>query len=303
MKKIIKRIKNNRSIQTLRDEIFTVPGYKIIIGLIIVFIYVIMAIFAPYIATHDPEKMSDKEELTLNTPSSEHLFGTTYMGMDLFSRTIYGSRIALTVVALATAAAMSVGIPLGLISGYLGGKGDRALVLVMDAMYSFPSIVLAILVVTAIGQGITPAIAAVSVVYVPQYFRIIRNHVMSVKEEVFVKAAKAIGSPSKDTILKYILPNVSQSIPVVLTLNAADGLLTLAGLSFLGLGVKSPTPSWGFDLNNAWSYMSITNSYPQVWYYSLIPGIFIVTLIIGFTLIGEGLNDILNPQLREGKRK
>jgi len=198
---------------------------------------------------------------------------------------------------------MSVGIPLGLISGYLGGKGDRALVLVMDAMYSFPSIVLAILVVTALGRGITPAIAAVSVVYVPQYFRIIRNHVMSVKEEVFVKAARAIGSPGKDTILKYILPNVSQSIPVVLTLNAADGILTLAGLSFLGLGIKPPTPSWGYDLNRAWNLMSVTNSYPQVWYYSLIPGIFIVTLIIGFTLVGEGLNDILNPQLREGKRK
>ena len=301
IEEIIENIKNNKSIQTLREEIFTVSGYKIIIGLVVVLIYVGMAIFAPLITQYDPTQSMVGGYL--EQPSGDHWFGTTYLGRDLYSRIIYGSRVALTVVMLATAAAMSVGIPMGLISGYMGGKGDRALVLVMDAMYSFPSIVLAILVVVALGQGMVPAIAAVSVVYIPQYFRIIRNHVMSVKEEVFVKAAKAIGSPSKDTILRYILPNVSQSIPVVLTLNAADGILTLAGLSFLGLGIKPPSPSWGYDLNKAWGLMTVTKSYPQVWYYSLLPGIFIVTLIVGFTLVGEGLNDILNPQLREGKRQ
>lgn len=302
MKKLsLENIKKNKSIQTLREELFTVSGYKVIIGLIIVLIYLIMAIFAPWIAPYDPTEMGVGERL--ETPSGDHLLGTTYLGRDLFSRIVYGSRIALTVVLAAAAIAMSIGIPLGLISGYMGGKSDRALVLVMDAMYSFPGIVLAILIVNAIGQGMWPVMGAVSVVYIPQYFRITRNHVMSVKKEAFVKAAKAVGSSTKDTILKYILPNVSQSIPVIMTLNMADGLLTLAGLSFLGLGIPPPQPSWGYDLNSAWGYLTVAETWPQVWYYSVVPGVVIVVLIIGFTLVGEGLNDILNPQLREGRRR
>lgn len=299
--KMIESFKKQPSIRTLREELFTVSGYKVIIGFTIVMFFVFIAIFAPFLSNYDPEKISVGEKL--ETPSSDFWFGTTFLGRDLYSRVLYGTRIALTVVFAATAIAMSVGITMGLISGYAAGKSDRALVLVMDALYSFPGILLAILIIAAIGQGIEPTVAAVSVVYIPQYFRITRNHVMSVKQEVFVKAAKAIGSPSKDTILKYILPNVSQSIPVILTLNAADGILTLAGLSFLGLGIVPPTPSWGYDLRVAWSYLSSADLYPQIWYYSLIPGIFIVVLIVGFTLLGEGLNDILNPQLREGKRQ
>ncbi|MFW6142454.1 MAG: ABC transporter permease [Candidatus Saliniplasma sp.] len=298
---IWEKIKKNKSVRTLREEIYTVSGYKIIIGLVIVLFYIGLAIAAPLLATHDPTQMEVGDDL--EEPSEEFLFGTTDLGQDLYSRMIYGSRTALAVVVLATAIAMSIGIPLGLISGYIGGKGDRITLLVMDAMYSFPSIVLAILIVVALGAGIYPAAAAVSVVYIPQYFRIIRNHVMSIKKETFVKSAKAIGSSKKDTIIKYILPNVSQSIPVIMTLNAADGILTLAGLSFLGLGIKPPNPSWGYDLNSAWSLLSIADNNPQVWYYSLIPGLAIVLLIVGFTLLGEGLNDILNPQLREGKRQ
>ncbi|MFW6304849.1 MAG: ABC transporter permease [Candidatus Saliniplasma sp.] len=298
---IWEKIKKNKSVRILREEIYTVSGYKVIIGLVIVLFYVGLAIAAPLLATHDPTQLGAGPDL--ETPSGEFFFGTTDLGQDLYSRILFGTRTALTVVLLATAIAMSIGIPLGLISGYVGGKGDRVTLLVMDAMYSFPSIVLAILVVVALEPGILPASAAVSVVYIPQYFRIIRNHVMSIKNEAFVKSAKAVGSSKKDTILKYILPNVSQSIPVILTLNAADGILTLAGLSFLGLGVQPPNPSWGYDLNSAWSLLSIADNNPQVWYYSLIPGVAIVLLIVGFTLLGEGLNDILNPQLREGKRQ
>lgn len=300
-KSIWEKIKKNKSVRILREEIYTVSGYKVIIGLVIVLFYIGIAIAAPLLATHDPTQMEVGDDL--EEPSDEFLLGTTDLGQDLYSRMIYGSRVALAVVALATAIAMSIGVPLGLLSGYIGGKGDRIILLVMDAMYSFPSIVLAILIVVALGPGIYPAAAAVSVVYIPQYFRIIRNHVMSIKKETFVKSAKAIGSSNKDTIIKYILPNVSQSIPVIMTLNAADGILTLAGLSFLGLGIEPPNPSWGYDLNSAWSLLSVADRIPQVWYYSLIPGVAIVVLIVGFTLLGEGLNDILNPQLREGKRK
>lgn len=300
LEKQIEKIKKQPSIRALREELFTVSGYKVIIGFVIVMFFIFIAIFAPLLSNYDPEERVAEK---LQEPNSDHWFGTTRLGRDLYSRVIYGTRIALMVVFAATAIAMSVGITLGLISGYTAGKSDRALVLVMDALYAFPGILLAILIIAAIGKGIWPAAIAVSVVYTPQYFRITRNHVMSVKQEVFVKAAKAIGSPGKDTILKYILPNVSQSIPVILTLNAADGILTLAGLSFLGLGIEPPTPSWGYDLNKAWGMLSTADLYPQVWYYSVIPGVIIVVVIVGFTLLGEGLNDILNPQLREGKRQ
>ncbi|OKY77512.1 MAG: ABC-type dipeptide/oligopeptide/nickel transport system, permease component [Candidatus Methanohalarchaeum thermophilum] len=290
-----------KSLKQIRDEINTVSGYKIIIGTSIVLFFLFIAFAAPHLTQWDPEKQGVGPRL--EKPSGEHKLGTTYMGYDLFSRTLFGTRTALSVVLIATALAMAIGIPLGLISGYIGGYSDRLMVLITDALYSFPGILLALLVAAILGGGIINAALAVSVVYIPQYFRVIRNHVMSVKEELYVKGAEAIGSPKRDTIIKYILPNVSQSIPVILTLNAADGVLTLAGLSFLGFGITPPTPSWGYDLKTASSYLGLAESYPEVWYWSLVPGLAIVVLILGFTLLGEGLNDILNPKLREGRRR
>ncbi len=290
-----------KSLKQIKKEINTVSGYKIIIGTLIVLFFLFIAVMAPHLTQWNPEKSDVGPRL--ETPSDEHPLGTTYLGFDLFSRTLFGTRTALSVVLVATGMAMSIGVPLGLFSGYIGGYGDRIMVLVTDALYSFPGILLALLIAAVLGGGIINAALAVSVVYIPQYFRVIRNHVMSVKEELYVKSAEAIGSPKRDTILKYIFPNVSQSIPVILTLNAADGVLTLAGLSFLGFGITPPTPSWGYDLKTASSYLGLAKTYPEVWYWSLVPGLAIVTLILGFTLLGEGLNDILNPKLREGRRR
>ncbi len=284
----------------LKDELFTVSGLRIWVGVAIVLFYVFVAVFAPVLSPFDPEELGVGPPLAL--PDSTYRFGTTYLGYDLYSRTIYGTRTALSIVAAASLMAVSVGVPLGLVSGYLGGRFDRAAVLVMDSVYSFPSLILAIVIAAVLGGGMFNAAVAVSVIYVPQYFRVTRNHTLSVREETFVEAARALGASRADIIRRYIFPNVSQSIPVILTLNSADAILTLAGLSFLGFGITPPKPFWGLDISEAWRYLTLTADYPQVWWWTAVPGLAIVILIIGFTLLGEGLNDVLNPQLREGQR-
>jgi len=289
-----------RTWAALRSELFTISGLRIVIGLTIVVFYVLVAVLAPVLSPFDPEKLGVGE--MLQTPDSTYHFGTTYLGYDLYSRTIYGTRTALEIVLMATLIAVLIGVPLGLISGYLGGWLDRILVLIMDSVYSFPDLILAIVIAAVLGSGLLNAAVAVSVVYIPQYFRVTRNHTLSVREETFVEAARALGASKLDIIRRYIFPSVSQSIPVILTVNSADAILTLAGLSFLGFGITPPKPFWGLDISEAWRYMTMTRDYPQVWWWTAIPGFAIVILIVGFTLLGEGLNDILNPQLRESQR-
>lgn len=290
----------HRTWAILRSELFTPSGVKILVGVAIVLFYLLVAVFAPALSSYDPEELGVGGRLA--TPDADHPFGTTYLGYDLLSRTLYGTRTALEIVLLASVIALLIGVPLGLISGYLGGWPDRVLVLVMDSVYSFPDLILAIVIAAVLGSGMVNAAVAVSVVYIPQYFRVTRNHTLSVREESFVEAARALGASKLDIIRRYIFPNVSQSIPVILTLNSADAILTLAGLSFLGFGITPPKPFWGLDVSEAWRYLTMTKEYPQVWWWTAIPGLAIVALIIGFTLLGEGLNDILNPQLRENQR-
>lgn len=284
----------------LKGELFTVSGLRILIGAAIVLFYIFVAVFAPVLSPFDPEQLNVGPALAL--PDSTYHFGTTYLGYDLYSRTIYGTRTALSVVLLASIMAVLIGVPLGLLSGYLGGWFDRIAVLVMDSVYSFPDLILAIVIAAVLGGGMVNASIAVAAVYIPQYFRVTRNHTLSVREETFVEAARALGASRLDIIRRYIFPNVSQSIPVILTLNSADAILTLAGLSFLGFGITPPKPFWGLDISQAWRYLTMTSTYPQVWWWTAIPGCAIVILIVGFTLLGEGLNDILNPQLRENQR-
>ncbi len=196
-----------------------------------------------------------------------------------------------------------IGVPLGLISGYVGGKLDRALVLIMDALFAFPylllAIVIAFLLSDKIGQGIFSAAVAITVVYIPQYFRVVRNHVISVREEPYVEAARALGAKPTTIIRRYVLQNVIQNVPAIATLNAADAILTLAGLGFLGYGIQ-PTDAaeWGYDLNRA-----IDDAGAGIWWTGLFPGLAIVLLVTGFTLVGEGLNDVLNPVIRSRRIK
>ena len=283
------------------------PKWVLYIGLTIVAMFVVFAIFAPLISRYSFDQYQTAGGVRFaksGAPSSAHWFGTNIMNTDVFSHIIYGSRTALEVVVIAVVVSLLVGVPLGLFSGYFGGKLDRALVLVMDAMFAFPSLLLAIIVAFLLqGKfdflgpgfgGIMSAALSITVIYVPQYFRVIRNSVISVREETYVEAAQVLGAKPRTVIARYVFGNVIQNVPVIATLNAADALLTLAGLGFLGYGVQ-PTQAaeWGYDLQRALGEAS-----GGIWWTSVYPGLAIVLLVTGLTLVGESLNDLLNPTLR-----
>ena len=257
--------------------------------------FVVMAVLAPLVAPYGEAQYRDLPQL--GRPSADHWFGTTNLRYDVFSRVVYGTRLAFQVVILSTALAMVVGVPLGLVAGYSGRRLDRVLVLLMDAMYAFPSLLLAIVAAFAlarfVGQGVPAAALSISVIYVPQYFRVVRNHTLAVREETFVEAARAMGAPRRTIVGRYVLFNVVQSVPVIFTVNAADAILTLAALGFLGYGVPIPAAEWGYDISRAIG--DVANGF---WWTSLFPGLFILALVTGLTLLGEGINDIVNPLLR-----
>ena len=273
----------------------------LISGSVIVGVFVIVAIFAPLIAPYGFDQVSDAAGRfpKQGHPDSAHLLGTTVQSTDVLSRIIWGTRTAIEVVLVAVIFSLLIGVPLGLISGYVGGRLDRALVLIMDALFAFPYILLAIVIAfllsDSIGQGIFSAAIAITVVYIPQYFRVVRNHVISVREENYVEAARALGAPRRTIIIRYVFNNVIQNVPAIATLNAADAIATLAALGFLGYGIQ-PTEAaeWGYDLQRA-----IDDAGAGIWWTGLFPGLAIVLLITGFTLVGEGINDTLNPLVRE----
>lgn len=233
----------------------------------------------------------------LQSPSGDHLFGTTKEQFDVLARVIEGTQLAFAVVAIAVSIAMVIGVFLGLVSGYRGGRIDRVLVTAMDAVYAFPSLVLAIIVsfilVTYVTPGVPSAAAAVGLVYIPQYFRVVRNHTLSVKQEPFVEAARSFGAKNRTVLGRYVFFNVVQTVPVILTLNAADAILVLASLGFLGYGVQPPKAEWGYDISQA-----VNDVAGGIWWTALFPGLAIVLLVTALTLLGEGLNDVINPLLR-----
>ncbi len=232
-------------------------------------------------------------------PSSDHWFGTNDQFYDVLSRVIWGARTALEVVALSLVISLIVGVPMGLLSGYVGGWLDRVLVFVMDALYAFPSLLLAIvfsfLLSGLLGGGVVAAALSITVIYVPQYFRVVRNTTLSAKEATYVEAARAIGARHSTIMRRYVFGNVIQSVPVIGTLNAADALLTLAGLGFLGFGIQpNEAAEWGYDLSRA-----LDDAGAGIWWTALFPGLAIVLLVTGLTLVGEGLNETVNPTLRK----
>ncbi|ASA77928.1 ABC transporter permease [Thermococcus sp. 5-4] len=263
------------------------PGRGMLIfGIIIVLIVVIMAIFAPWIAPYDPTQSSDD---VFAPPSWDHLMGTNRLGQDMFSRIVWGSRVVLYVVFIATLLSMAIGIPLGLLSGYHGGKIDRTLSVIMDSIYAFPALILAMVIAVVLGPSPINTAIAISFVYVPTYFRMVRGQTLSFTGQLFVEAAHAIGARDKEVMFKYILPNLAPTILVVFTLSVADAILTEAGLSFLGLSVTPPTPDWGYDLRVGQPFL--LDGY---WWLVFFPGIMIMLLAMAFALIGEALSERLS---------
>jgi peptide/nickel transport system permease protein len=261
------------------------------IGLVILIFYIFLAFFSPQIAPYDP---TERVGRSLTSPSSEFWFGTDNLGRDVFSRVVYGARIALTIAFVSVVIASVVGIPLGLLSGFVGGIFDRIMTIIMDAIYSFPGLILAIAIAAFLGPGIMNIAISIAVVYIPTYFRVIRNQVSSVKNELYVDGARAIGASNLSILGRYILPNVLPSVVVVLSMNLADAIMTEAGLSFLGLGIAPPTPDWGFDLSNGQRFIL-----SGAWWALTFPGVAIMTVTLGFSMFSEGLNEMLNPTIRE----
>jgi peptide/nickel transport system permease protein len=225
-------------------------------------------------------------------PSGAHWFGTTRLGYDVLSRTVFGSQAALQVVVLATVLSLAIGVPLGMVSGYLGGRLDRLLLFLMDTIYTLPGLLLSVTLAFVVGRGVVNAAIALSIAYVPQYYRVVRNHTVSVKTELFIEAAQAMGASTWAILSRYLFLNVVQSVPVLFTLNAADAILTLGGLGFLGLGLPEETAEWGYDLRQALDGLSTGG----IWWTTLFPGLAMTLMVVGLSLLGEGLNDWLNPK-------
>ena len=222
------------------------------------------------------------------------LLGTDNYGRDVLSRVISGAQTVLGIAILAALMSAAVGVPLGLLSGFFGGFPDRALSLIMDSLYSFPGLILAIAMAALLGPSVLNVAIAIAVIYVPVYFRLVRGKVLSVKEELYVEAARSLGARALTILGLYIFPNVIPSIVVVFSLNVADSIMTEAGLSFLGLGPPPPTPDWGFDLSAGKRFVPA-----GYWWIITYPGLMIALLTLGFSMLGEGLNEILNPRLTE----
>ncbi len=223
----------------------------------------------------------------------------------MFSRVIWGAQTALLVIIAAIACSIFLGIALGLVAGYFGGWLDRILVVIADAIYAFPSLLLAIVmsIVISHGQsslwsGVMATALSITVVFVPQYLRVIRAEVVRVRQEPFVESAKVIGVPTGRILLRHVLRNSTRSLPVVITLNASEALLTLAGLGFLGFGIEATSAAeWGYDLNR-----SVADVTSGIWWTSIFPGVAIVLVVLGITLVGESLNDLSDPRLRTRRR-
>ena len=260
-------------------------------GFIILSFYIIAVFFMLFF---DSFNLLEFSETALNNqiyapPSISHLCGTDRLGRDVCLRTLQGSTIAFEVVFLSLFFSLLVGLPLGLISGYFGGYIDKFLSIVMDTIFSIPVILLSVVIAFILGRGVINAAFALCIVYSPQYFRLIRNQTLLIKSENYVEAANISGVSTITVIIKYIFPNVITPLPVLLTLNAADSVLVLGSLGFLGLGVPANVPEWGSDLN-----LALTALPTGIWWTALYPGFAMFFLVLALSFIGEDLEESFN---------
>ncbi|WP_126429123.1 ABC transporter permease [Brevibacillus marinus] len=263
-----------------------------VIGALIILTLIVVAIFAPQIAPFDPNEQNyDK---ILLPPGGEHLFGTDDLGRDIFSRVVYGARISIQAALISVGIAMLIGVPIGLLSGYYRGFWDEWIVMRwVDAMQAFPFLILALAISAVLGSGFGNAMLAIGIGFAPAFIRITRGQVLSLRNMEYIQAARSVGVKDARIIFRHILPNAMNPIMIQATLAMASGIIAEASLSYLGLGVTPPTPSWGSMLNQAQSLMSVA---PYATFY---PGIAIFLVVLGFNLLGDGLQQVLDPRARK----
>jgi len=261
-----------------------------LVGLGIVLALGLAGALAPFLTPHDPIRQ-DLNQVLL-PPSLEHPLGTDHLGRDLLARILYGGRLSLFIGVLAVAFGLTIGVPLGVVSGYYRGGVDLVVQRLVDIMLAFPSFLLALALVALLGVGLTNVIVAVGISTVPRFARIVRGSVLSIREQVYVEAARAVGAPDLLILFRHVLPNALAPVIVQATLSMGITILVAAGLGFLGLGVQPPTPEWGAMLGEGRLYIFHSP------YAATFPGLAIFLAVMGFNLLGDGLRDALDPRLR-----
>ena len=261
-----------------------------LVGAVLVSAFVLVAALAPLLSPYDP--VSADFANVLSPPTRAHPFGTDDIGRDILSRVVYGSRISLQAGLFTVAVALCIGLPMGLVAGYLGGQVDNVIMRALEVILSFPGLVLALGITAVLGPKLIHALFAIGVVFVPNFARLIRAQVLSVKEHDFVAAARALGASDRRLVLLHILPNCLAPLLVQSSFSVAFGILTEAALSFLGMGTQPPTPSWGIMLSAGRGYLE------QAPWLGAFPGIAIFLAVLGFNLLGDGIRDALDPRLK-----
>lgn len=264
-----------------------------VVGLVVILSLLFIAIFAPFLAPY-PEQARGEPNLKdrLQPPSSNHLFGTDHLGRDILSRVIYGSRTSLLIGFSVVLLAILIGLPLGLIAGYYGGKIDLIIMRITDIFLAFPPLLLALLIATTLGRGLVNAVLALSISWWPWYTRLVRGMAISIKERPYVEAARGMGISEWKIIFRHVLPNSVSPLIIQATMDIGSAILEAAALSFLGLGVQPPTPDWGLMVSEGKEYFL---NYP---WYPVFPGLAIFITVMAFNLLGDTLREIMDPRLR-----
>ena len=264
------------------------------LGLAIVGLFLVIVVIGPWIVPF-PEHAEGVVDLDmkLTAPNATFWFGTDEVGMDIFSRVVLGARVTLQIAVIVTGIAMVIGVPLGIIAGYAGGWVQEAIMRTTDVFLSIPGLILAVAIVGALGPGILNAMFALSLVWWPGYVRLVQAKTLSVKNEVYVEAARSVGAGPLRIVFIHILPNCMSPIVVKASMDMGMAILGAASLGFLGLGAQPPQPEWGAMISIGRNYL------PDWWWYSFFPGTAIVLTVLGFNLLGDGLRDMLDPRHRE----
>ncbi len=265
------------------------------IGTLVLFVLIAVSIGAPLLTSRNPNTIDPTA--TLQPPSREYPMGTDQIGRDMFARFLYGGRLSLRVGLIAIAIGATVGITIGLIAGYYGGWLDAGISWLTDVLLSFPDILLALAIIAVLGPGVTNAMLAIGIAFIPSFMRLTRGNVLAIREMGYVEAAHAIGTPATQILLRHILPNALRTLLVLLTLGIGSAILAGAALSFLGLGAQPPTPEWGAMLNAGQKFIR------QAWWLTVFPGLGIFLTVLAINLIGDAISDAVAGTAPAGNRK
>ena len=293
MKNLLESLKPK--MRSLRESLYLLARNRLsLFALVLLILIVLMALLAPWIVPF-PQDIADEAHIAekFMAPGAAHWFGTDELGRDVFSRVIYGGRVSLSTAVLAVGVALVIGVPLGAVAGTFGGAVDNVIMRITDIFLSFPPLLLAIALVSIMGSSLSNAILAISISWWPWYTRLVRGQAISIKERKFVQAAETIGTGKMKIIFRHFVPNCISPVIVQASMDMGGVILTVASLSFLGLGAQAPTPEWGLMISTGRTY------FPDMWWCCIFPGLAIFITVLCFNLLGDAAREILDPKTRK----